>query len=318
MDALLHPFVLVSLGDIGRAISLLVIGGGLVWLLVRAFKGKEVDRRVIFVFIFLAVAAPLLFPITFEEKATPIVKAVYDRVEELPEGSRILISFDFDPAMAPEVQPMANAITRHAMLRNHKVIFMSLFATGQALMTQTLETVIGAEFPEKKETIDFVNVGYKAGNEGVLNVIITDFRKMFPTDVNNVPYNDIKVFEGIKSAKDLDLVVSVGGGKPGVKEWVLFVGDPGRVPVAAGVAAVVAPQMYPYYPKQLLGILGGIKGAAEYESELVKNYPELGDLDTPGLRMMGPQTLAHMVIIAFIIIGNFSFFVARRQGRRRG
>ena len=140
---------------------------------------------------------------------------------------------------------------------------------------------------------------------------------MFPTDVNNVPYDSIRVFVGIKSCKDLELVLSIGGGKPGVKEWVLFVGDPGNVPVGCGVAAVVAPQMYPYYPKQLLGILGGIKGAAEYESELVHNYPRFADTDTPGLRMMGPQTLAHMVIIVFILIGNFSFFINRRKGIRK-
>ena len=93
----------------------------------------------------------------------------------------------------------------------------------------------------------------------------------------------------------------------------LFVGDPGKVPVAAGVAAVVAPQMYPYYPKQLIGIMGGIKGAAEYESELASNYPRFEDMEKPGVQMMGPQTMAHIVIMAFIIIGNVSFFVNKRK-----
>lgn len=308
---------LLAAADIGRAVSLVIIGGGLLWLLVRGLRGQEVGRRVIFAFIFLAVAAPLLFPITFQEKATPVVRRIYDRMESLPNGSRILISYDFDPAMAPEVQPMANALTRHAMLKGHKVIFMSLWATGQALLTQTLNQVVAQEFPEKKEHSDYVNIGYKAGNEGVLNVIITDLKKMFPTDVNNIPYDQIPVLEGIRSVQDVALVVSVGGGKPGVKEWILFVGDPGRVPIAGGVAAVVAPEMYPYYPQQLLGILGGIKGAAEYESELIHDYPQLEGTPTPGLHMMGPQTLAHMVIITFIIIGNFTFFMTRRRERRR-
>lgn len=136
---------------------------------------------------------------------------------------------------------------------------------------------------------------------------------MFPTDVNGVAYQDIEVMNGIKSVKDVDLVISVGGGRPGIKEWVLFVGDPGRVPVAAGVAAVVAPQLYPYYPTQLLGLLGGVKGAAEYESALMARYPRFKESDTPGLKMMGPQTLAHLVIMAFIIIGNVLFFLERRQ-----
>ncbi len=299
--------------NLGVIISLSVIFGGLAWLAYRSIKGYEIDRRVIFVFIGIAVSAPLLFPITFEEKATPIVERLFNRIDELPAGSRVLISFDFDPAMAPEVQPMANAISRHCLHKGHKVIFMSLWGTGQSLMTAALANDILPGFPEKKDGRDFVNIGYKAGNEGVLNIIVSDFRKMFPTDVNGVPLDSTEVFDGIESCKDLDLIVALGGGRPGPKEWVLFVGDPGNVPIGVGVAAVVAPQLYPYYPQQIIGILGGIKGAAEYESELIKRHERFADMPTPGLRMMGPQTLAHMVIMFFIIIGNVVFFMTGRK-----
>ncbi|RKX29823.1 MAG: hypothetical protein DRP47_00725 [Candidatus Zixiibacteriota bacterium] len=300
--------------NIGVSISLLVIFGGLAWLLIRSISGREVDRRIIFVFIFVAVAAPLLFPITFQEKATSIVRDLFDRIEELPEGSHVLISFDFDPAMAPEVQPMANAISRHCLDKGHRVIFMSLWATGQSLMTTTLTNVILPEFPEKVDGRDYVNIGFKAGNEGVLNVIVSDFKKMFPTNVNGVPLDSMEIFEGIESCADLDFIVALGGGRPGPKEWVLFVGDPADVPIGVGVAAVVAPQLYPYYPQQVIGILGGIKGAAEYESELTHRRERFADMETPGLHMMGPQTLAHLVIMSFIIIGNIAFFRKKRSG----
>ena len=138
---------LVGLTWLGVVVSLGIIAGGLLWLLIKSLRGQEVDRRIIFLFIFIAVAAPILFPISFKEKATEVVKAIYDRVESLPPGSRVLISFDFDPAMAPEVQPMANAAARHCLARGHKVIFMSLFATGQALLTQSTSEVIGQDFP---------------------------------------------------------------------------------------------------------------------------------------------------------------------------
>ncbi len=298
---------------LGVIISLLVIFGGLLWLFIRSIKGREVERRIIFLFIAVAVAAPIVFPITFQEKASPVVKHLFDRIESMPAGSTVLISFDFDPAMAPEVQPMANAITRHALDKNLHVIFMSLWATGQSLMTTTLNRVIFPEFPDKIDGIDYVNLGYKAGNEGVLNVIASDFRRMFPTDVNGVPLDSTVLFRDIESCKDLDMVVALGGGKPGPKEWVLFVGDPDKVPVGVGVAAVVAPQMYPYYPQQIIGILGGVKGAAEYESELIHAHPKFARMDTPGLRMMGPQTLAHLVIMSFIVIGNIAYFRTRRK-----
>lgn len=301
------------MANIGIILVLLPIAAGLIWLFMRSLKGKEVDRRIIFVFILVSVAAPLLLTIRFTFKTTPIVQALYDKVESLPPGSRVLLSFDFDPAMAPEVQPMANALTRHCLSKGHKIIFMCLFATGQGQLNVTFEEVIAPEFPDKVDGIDYVNIGYKAGNEGVLNVIVTDFKKMFPTDVNTVPYDSIEVFNGINSCKDVDFIISIGGGRPGIKEWVLFVGDPGNVPMGTGVAAVVAPQLYPYYPKQLVGLLGGVKGAAEYESELRRQYPKFRDMPVPATEMMGPQTLAHMVIMAFIIIGNVLFVISRRK-----
>jgi hypothetical protein len=193
---------------------------------------------------------------------------------------------------------------------------MSLWATGQGQLELTLSRVLYRDFAHLVNGVDYVNFGYKAGNEGVLNVIVTDYAKMFPTDVNTVPYDSIPIMKDIKSCRDFDLIVSFGGGRPGAKEWVLYVGDPGNVPIGGGVAAVSAPQLYPYYPSQLIGLLGGVKGAAEYETRFVKQYR--ADIETRAVVMMGPQTVAHIVIMAFIVIGNILFFVNRKKdgGRR--
>jgi hypothetical protein len=303
------------MNNIGVIISLVIIFGGLLVIFVYSLKGRDIDRRIIYLFIFVSVAAPLIFEFQFKETPTPIVEAVFDRIDNMEPGSKILISFDFDPAMAPEVQPMANAFIRHAIVKGHKLYLMSLWATGQALLTQTVDSVIRREFPTYVEGKDFAVLGYKAGNEGVLNVIITNFEKMYSTDVTGRPIREMPVFVGVKSVKDMDLAISIGGGKPGAKEWVLYVGDPGNVPMAAGLAAVSAPLLYPYYPRQLLGLLGGVKGAAEYEYLLQEKYPQFKETPTPALRMMGPQTLAHIVIMSFIVIGNVIFIRQRRKAR---
>jgi hypothetical protein len=203
---------------------------------------------------------------------------------------------------------MANSFIRHILARNDKLYLYSLWATGQTLLQQSLTNVLEPEFPDKVYGKDWVVMGYKAGNEGVLNVIVTDIRKMYPTDVHNTPLDSLPIYNGVKSLKDFDLLISVGGGKPGVKEWALFAGDRADVPVAGGSAAVSAPLLYPYYPRQLIGLLGGTKGAAEYESELIRHYPQFAHTDTPAIKMMGPQTMAHIVIICFIIIGNVAYF----------
>jgi hypothetical protein len=301
--------------NIGLYISLLVIAGGLLWLTIRSLTGKEVERRLIFLFIGIATSVPLLFNITFSEKATPIVKKVFDRIEQLPTGSKILLSYDYGPSMAPEVEPMSNAFIRHALERGHRLYIMALWATGQSLAATAVDSVILREYPEKIYGEDYVNIGFKAGGIGVLKVIITDIRKMYLTDVDGVDLDSLPIFDGIKSLKDMDLLISIGGGFPGVKEWVLFAGSPGNIPTAGGCAAVSAPLLYPYYPKQMIGLLGGIKAAAEYESLLKKNYEKFENTPTPGIKMMGPQTLAHLVVIAFIVIGNLSFFFGKTRKR---
>jgi len=264
------------------------------------------------------VIIPLLLNITFKEEADPIVKNIFDKIESLPAGSRILLSLDYGPSTVPEIQPMVNALVRHSNEKDLKIFFMCLWATGQNLTTTTVDSVQNKEFPDKVYGIDYVNLGYKAGNEGLINVLITDMKKMYTTDVFGTYIDDIEIMKPVRNLTSFDMIIGLGGGTPGIKEWILFAGDPGNIPVAGGCTAVQAPLLYPYWPNQLLGLMGGIKGAAEYESELIKNYPKYKNMSQPGIKMMGPQAIAHIVIMLFIIIGNITFFIERSREKKAG
>jgi len=91
---------------------------------------SNIDRRIIFLFIALAVIIPMIFKGTIPVPTTPVVQAIFDKVEELDEGSQIIISFDFGPSTEPENQPMAEALTRHCMKKNHRLVLMAIWATG--------------------------------------------------------------------------------------------------------------------------------------------------------------------------------------------
>jgi len=151
----------------------------------------------------------------------------------------------------------------------------------------------------------------------VINVIVTDFYKMFTTDVEGNPARGMPLLDGIKSLADMSLIISFGGGFPGIKEWVQFAGDVAHVPIAGGCTAVSAPLLYPYFPQQLVGLMGGIKGAAEYEALLTTAYPRFASLPRRGTQAMGPQTVAHLVIMFFIVMGNLAYFLTRGSSRRQ-
>lgn len=279
-------------------------------------KLGTMDRRYVFLVIAIAVIIPLILHYTTSIPTSDIVQRLFDKVENLPARSKILISFDYGPSTAPENQPMANALTRHALEKGHRVYLMALWATGPRQSLQLIQEIIQVEFPEKIYGEDWIHLGYKAGNQGLINTLLSDFKAMYTTDIEGTDINDLPMMDDIRTLRDFDFILGLGSGFPGTKEWIQFAGDPGDIPVGGGTTAVMAPLLYPYYPKQMVGFMGGLQGAAEYESALSAKYPEYHGRSRIASTSMGPQVTAHLVIVAFIVLGNITYLIERRRRRK--
>jgi hypothetical protein len=90
----------------------------------------------------------------------------------------------------------------------------------------------------------------------------------------------------------------------------------------AGSTGVQTPQLIPYYPNQMAGILGAIKGAAEYEY-LVNEAVQTSDPAAvvpprfqEAQRRMAPQLFGHVLMVALIVLGNVVFFGLRGRESR--
>jgi hypothetical protein len=149
---------------------------------------------------------------------------------------------------------------------------------------------------------------------------VTDLRQLYTTDSRGSAIDSIPMMRGIRSVQDFDLVINVSAGYAGTKEWVQYASTPfpDEIEIVAGCTGVQAPLLYPYIPEQLPGLLGAIKGAAEYEKLVVDKYggptPDPKYLD--GLRRMGPQLVAHLLIIGLIIVANILYFLDKRREAR--
>lgn len=281
---------------------------------------NNLDKRWVFLTVGLAVVVSTIFRLTFPEIPTAMVKAVFEKLESLPAGSRVLLPFDYDPGSEPELQPMADAFVRHCCERDLQMYFIALWPLGQNMVDGVINRLIALEYPDLEYGHDFVDLGYKSGNEGVVAVILTDLKKLYTTDARGTSIIEIPMMKDISNIRGFDLILTVSAGYPGLKEWIQYAGTPGNIPVSGGCTAVQAPLLYPYYPDQLLGLMGGIKAAAEYEALLLDAYPQFrGDKARfqTALTRMGPQTVAHLSIIFFIVVGNIAFQILRRHGRQR-
>ncbi|MEI6474847.1 MAG: hypothetical protein WCO75_05590 [Planctomycetota bacterium] len=288
----------------------------------------SIDRRWIFLMMALAVAGPIIWVgitgKTFPETPTPAVQGAFDALEKLPEGSRVLVSFDYDPASAGELQPMATAIIHHCVIRKLRICGMALWAPGGPLIGATFTDVIGND-PSYVYGVNFADLGYQAGNEGVMKQAGADFPRAFPNDARSTPFAQVPMLKDIHRLSDFDLLVCISAGYPGAKEWIQYGVSPtmtgGKpLPFVAGTTGVQTPQLIPYYPGQMAGVLGAIKGAAEYES-LVNTKLRSMDSGKPiapkfqeAQRRMAPQLVAHVLMVGLIVVGNVIFFAGRRKG----
>lgn len=267
------------------------------------------DRRVAYLLMGLTVALPFFFPLKQRIRVTKEVRQVYEVVQALePHGKPLLLSMDFGPSTAPELQPMTEAILRHCFARDVRVIGMTLTHTGVSLAEAITHSVAG----EYQRTYgeDYVFLGYKPGGGNVILQIGEEIRRLYPTDGTGTPLDNLPLMRTVHNYNDIGLVIDLSASGI-VETWITYAVSRYGATYAMGVTAVMASGYYPYIDTgQSKGLLGGMKGAAEYEQLLLDHHlmPSLGD----GSKGMNSQSMAHLLIVALVLLANIRYFVTSR------
>ena len=279
----------------------------------------SLDRRIIFLIVGLSVLIPLLKPewIDLPIRPTPESQIVFDEINKLNAGDKMLLSFEYSPSTKPEIHPMAIAILKHLYAKNIQVYGFALWPDGNFMSTEAFSEV--SDDYDKKYGVDYVNLGYKPGGEAVIKGIASDIRTLYPADLQGTSINDIPMMKDVVNIEDFDFVFSLSAGYPGSKEWVQYACDPKNIPLSTGCTSIQVTDIMPYVENdQIRGILAGMPGAAEYESLVEAELQKMEIAGKPGEAsgMMAAQSIAHVVIVLFIIFGNISYFITRKKNRK--
>jgi hypothetical protein len=282
----------------------------------------NLDRRWLFLLVLLGVAIPIIHPIGLPVTTTGPTRAAFDFVEALHPGDVAMLSFDYGPSSAPENDPMAEGFLRQCFVRKIRVIVCSLYPNGGLTLANHSLAKVTSEFPSLRYGVDYVNLGYKDGSAAVMRRLDQDFRGVFPKDVQGMPIERLSIMNEVRSIHDVNVVYTAATGLAG-EFWITQMHPQSGTPVIIGPTAVSAPKYYAYLNAgQLVGMVGGMKGAAEYEKLLATRHPDLARIyeRTPGFtatKGMDGETVIHAVIILFILIGNLAYArvrVAQRKG----
>jgi hypothetical protein len=278
-------------------------------------KLMKLDRRWVFLLIGLAVFIPFLKPLRLPLTVTKPARDVFEAVEAIPpDGPPLLISTDYAPSTAPELDPMYFALLRHCLATNRKVMMLALYPQGAGMAQAGLDFVL-PEFPDAVSGEDYVFLGYQPGIQAVVMSLGEDIRMVFPTDAYGVPLDSLPMMENIKNYDDIPLAIDLAGSSIPIT-WVIYAVTRYGQSLGVGVTAVSAAQYYPYLNTgQFIGMMGGLKGAAEYE-RLIREagYTEAREIATIG---MDAQSIAHLVILMLIIVGNIAFFASKSHLKKR-
>ena len=284
-----------------------------------------IDRRWLYIVIWLVVMVPLIFPFVIKPEATPPVQQLFNHIDTMPEERALVISVDYTPDTEPELHPMYIALMRHAFATGRRVGVLSTGVLGLGLGEAGIRQV-SEEFNARATTHadsiingeDYVYWGWTTPFLTVLLGMGEKISNVFTVDYYGTPTESLPIMAELRNYDDIGIVVSIAGTSVPLS-WINYAQTQFGVPIGCGVTAVSAADFYPYLNSgQFTGMLAGMKGAAEYE-ELVENKMAGVGLDwglrRKGTEAMSSQTAAHIAIMIFIIIGNAAYFLTR--GRKR-
>jgi hypothetical protein len=164
------------------------------------------------------------------------------------------------------------------------------------------------EYPNIRPGTDFVNLGYQVGGAITIMMAGQDMARAFPTDYYGSSTIAMPVMSGLKTLRDCRYVIDLAAGST-IDWWVAYGVQKYHFTMGAGCTAVSATQYYPYLQSgQINGLMGGLKGAAEYEQ--LSNHPGRG------LAGMTAQSSVHALIIILVILSNVFYFLTRKKGAR--
>lgn len=267
-------------------------------------KLRNIDRRIIYVIMLIALGFPILSPIGMPFNIGQNSRDFFAEIDSLEPGDVVVLSFDYSPSGADELNPAAIAVMRHLFERKQgvKVIMLGFWVSGPMFVDINMsileEEGIGTDWVYGE---DYAALGYIAGAENAMSAFANDITDAFRRDRQGNRTSDLPIMQGVNTAGDVDLFISFGSGTPGTPEIVRQIVEPYGTPFMSAMVSVSVAGAMPYYNSgQMLSYLNGLRGAGEYEAL----YGKPGK----GTAAMDSYTFGHLAIILFVVLGNIAFY----------
>lgn len=193
---------------------------------------------------------------------------LYEQVETLGQGETALVAFDYQPALAGELEAAAAGVVDHILDQEAYLALVSTQPTGPSLGEHFL-TATQTE-REVRHGRHYINLGYIPGQAaGILGFSLSP-QEIIPIAFNGGNAWDSPPLREIENLDDFSLILILTDDPTSARIWIeQIIPYTSKDKIGMVVSAQAEPLVQPYFensPQLISGLIGGLEEGRAYEA----------------------------------------------------
>ncbi|MBD3173082.1 hypothetical protein GF326_11480 [Candidatus Bathyarchaeota archaeon] len=273
-----------------------------------ASKLADIDRRVFYWILFVALMVPYLSPIGLPINIAPNTQELYDGItgDSVEEGDVWIVNFGYGVSAWSECHPAVTVCTKALFREGAKIIFVGIHYDVELTYKKLQETV--PDFADKEYGEDYVFLGYFTGGESGVAQMASSIESVFPEDHFGTPYDEIAMLQDVEDVHDIAGVLSSDTGDYGGHFMTQWQAAYGTKLAEIGIAMNASTDLPRWQAGNFFGVSVGSRGGAELE----KLIGELGDATVT----MDSINVSHLLVVFAIILANIGVITEKLGGNQ--
>ena len=264
---------------------------------------QRIDQRIIHALIAILIVIPLVNPIGLPLQVSDGTRLAYDAIDAIPAGAMVLLAYEVSASSEAELVPTGIAWMHHMMAKGCKIATFAIYNQEGPVFAQRVFDTVGKEY-DYEYGVDYLIMGFTAGQETAVAAIGRDFRSVFEVDYFNNRTADLPLMQEIADVNSFDIILQISNWGPDV--FVRQIVQVYGIPMVAACTGIVAPGAQAYLSSgQIKGLVGALAGAAEYEILLRRPGTAAAAMDA--------QSTTHALVVVLVLLGNIGYYASRSR-----
>jgi len=195
--------------------------------------------------------------------------------QSIPEGSPVLVVFDYEPARAGEIESAAAPVFDQILLLHHpRMTFISTHEMGAILAERFISGPLAGH--NYQSGVQYLNLGYLPGGSMGIRAFAQNPSMTAPYalaqnstlfNITLTPAWTLPPLQDVTSLSQFAALVLVTDNADSARAWIeQTTSERGAIPFVVVSSAQAAPMIQPYYASQQInGLVGGLYGGALFE-----------------------------------------------------